>query len=309
MFIFIQPVSTHNKSNSMFKSSFGFIALVTGFFMCSCKKENTGPNTEGPKINFSFHFDSTQARLNALGQEVPVGMGNGALSPVFNVMSSHYVELAPDQFTALGAGQVLYKSAETTAGGERAIDFSHSKLAGQDEVFLSIPVSAVLAGTYNWLRVSLAYQNYNIKYRYMNQMLQGTLASFIGFRTYLTSYHVKDSSLTVNGNRNQGYWAFESSYLGYGFVSSGQAPAGATTVPNPIFATSPIPAGSCVVTGRFQTPLVISGHETSDINIRVSLSTNKSFEWTEVANPGTYDPADGDVPVDMGIRGMVPKVW
>lgn len=292
----------------MFKSSFGVIALFTGLFMCSCKKEKTDQNNEGPKINFTFHFDSTQARLNALGQEVAVGTGNGAQSPVFNVMSSHYVELAPNAFTALGGGQVLYKSAETTAGGETAIDFSQSKLAGQDEVFLSVPISSVSAGTYTWLRVSLAYQNYNIKYRYMNQMLQGTLASFIGFNTYLTSYHVKDSSLTVNGNRSQGYWAFESSYLGYGFVSSGQAPAGATTVPNPIFATSPIPAGSCVVTGQFETPLVISGNETADINIRVSLSTNKSFEWTEVANPGTYDPADGDVPVDMGIRGMLPKV-
>ena len=91
-------------------------------------------------------------------------------------------------------------------------------------------------------------------------------------------------------------------------MSSGQAPAGATTVPNPLFASSPIPAGSCVVTGMFASPLVITGNETSDINIRVSLSTNKSFEWTEVANPGTYDPADGDVPVDMGIRGMIPNV-
>ncbi|MBS1927348.1 MAG: hypothetical protein IT254_02425 [Chitinophagaceae bacterium] len=284
------------------------MALLTGIFMVSCKKENTTAQNTSPKINFIFHFDSTQARLNALGQEVTVGSGNGAQSPVFNKMSSHYVELAPDQFTALGAGQVLYKSAETTAGGSRAIDFSQSKLAGQDEVFLSVPVSGVAAGTYNWLRVSLAYQNYNIQYRFMNQLLQGTLASFIGFNTYLTTYKVKDSSLTVNGNRSQGYWAFESNYLGYGFVSSGQAPAGATTVPNPLFASSPIPAGSCVVTGMFASPLVITGNETSDINIRVSLSTNKSFEWTEVANPGTYDPADGDVPVDMGIRGMIPKV-
>ncbi|MCW5917715.1 MAG: hypothetical protein KIS82_10250 [Ferruginibacter sp.] len=292
----------------MFKSTTGALALFTGIILISCQKETIEPQNNAPKINFIFHFDSTQARLNALGQEVTVGAGNGAQSPVFNKMSSHYVELAPDQFTALGAGQVLYKSAETTAGGSRAIDFSQSKLAGQDEVFLSVPVSGVAAGTYNWLRVSLAYQNYNIQYRFMNQLLQGTLASFIGFNTYLTTYKVKDSSLTVNGNRSQGYWAFESNYLGYGFVSSGQAPAGATTVPNPLFATSPIPSGSCVVTGMFASPLVITGNETSDINIRVSLSTNKSFEWTEVANPGTYDPADGDVPVDMGIRGMIPKV-
>lgn len=292
----------------MFKSTFGAIALLTGIFLVSCQKESTVPNAGGPKINFIFHFDSTQARLNAIGQEVPVGVGNGAQSPVFNKMSSHYVELTADAFTPLGSGQVLYRAAETTTGGQLAIDFNKSKLAGQDEVFLSVPLSSLAPGNYNWLRVSLAYQNYNIQYRYMNQILQGTLASFIGFNTYLTTFKVKDSTLTVNGNRLQGYWAFESNYLGYGFVGSGQAPAGATTVPNPLFATSPIPAGSCVVTGMFAAPLAITGHETSDINVRVSLSTNKSFEWTEMAHPGTYDPADGDVPVDMGIRGMVPQV-
>jgi len=290
----------------MFKPVIGAVLLLSACIICSCKKDGSVKPDDGPKINFIFHFDSTQARLNAFGQEEAVGTGNGALSPVFNKMSAHYAELAPNQYTPLGGGEVLYKAAETTAGGENAIDFSQAKLAGQDEVFLSIPISTVAAGSYNWLRVSLAYQNYRIQYRYMNQMLEGSLASFIGFNTYLSSFKVKDSTLTVNGNRKQGYWAFESSYLGYGFISSGQAPQGATTVPNPAFATSPVPAGSCVVTGMFVTPLVITGNETSDINIRVSLSTNKSFEWTEAANPGTYDPADGDVPVDMGIRGMIP---
>lgn len=286
----------------------GAFALIVCYGLFSCKKTSTNQDEDGPKINFIFHFDSSQARLNAIGQEVAVGAGNGAQSPVFNIMSAHYVELAPDQFTALGGGQVLYRADETNSGGQNAIDFNKSKMSGQDQVFLTVPLKSFAAGTYKWLRVSLAYQNYNIKYRMMGQNLEGTLASFIGFRTYLDHFQVKDSTVSVNANKDQGYWAFESNYLGYGFVSTGQAPTGATTVPNPIFATSPIPQGSCVVTGAFATPLVVTGNETSDINIQVSLSTNKSFEWREVANPGTYDPADGDVPVDMGIRGMLPKV-
>lgn len=100
----------------------------------------------------------------------------------------------------------------------------------------------------------------------------------------------------------------EGTYLGFGFLSTGQAPPGATTVPNPIFATSPIPQGSCVVTAQFATPLIVTGNETKDINIIVSLSTNKSFEWIDVDHNGTYDPNNGDQVIDMGIRGMIPII-
>jgi len=159
------------------------------------------------------------------------------------------------------------------------------------------------------LRVSLAYQNYDIKFRYSGADYTGTLASFIGFRTYIQDYKIKNSTVSVNANKDQGYWGFETNVPGVGsFVNTGQAPAGATTVPNPIFATSPIPAGSCLVTGQFATPLVITGNETSDITIIVSLSTNKSFEWIDVDHNGTYDPNNGDAVIDMGIRGMIPKV-
>src|SRR3982750_1133040 len=94
----------------------------------SCKKSesNDDPTPTGPYINFVFKFDSTQARLNNLGAVSTIPAGNDAQSPKFNVMSAHYVELTPDQFTGLGAGAVLYKAPETTAGGANAIDFSKS---------------------------------------------------------------------------------------------------------------------------------------------------------------------------------------
>jgi hypothetical protein len=104
----------------------------------------------------------------------------------------------------------------------------------------------------------------------------------------------------VNDDKLQGYWAFESN----GAMVKGQAPAGATTVVNPLFASSPIPAGSCLVTGAFDAPLVISGNETEDVTVILSVSTNNSFEWTDPDGNGQYDPIDGDVPVDMGLRGM-----
>ena len=96
-----------------------------------------------------------------------------------------------------------------------------------------------------------------------------------------------------------------------------QAPASTTTtVPNPIANTSPIPSGSCVVTGRFATTgLIITGNETQDIVITVSLSTNKSFEWKDKNSDHLYQPlnaADNSVTedsvVDMGLRGLVPII-
>jgi hypothetical protein len=222
-------------------------------------------------------------------------------------MSAHYVELTPNQFTAIGGGDILYRAPETTAGGINAIDFSKSTFAGNNQVFLSVPIDSVVPGSYNWLRVSLAYQNYQIKYNANGQQLTGTIASFIGFNTYVNSYQIKDSTVNVNANKLQGYWGFETSVSGFGVVRTGQSQPGATTVPNPIFATSPIPAGSCLVTGQFATPLVITGNETSDITIVVSLSTNKSFEWLDSDSNGMYDPLAGDQVVDMGIRGLIPS--
>ena len=59
-------------------------------------------------------FDSTQVRLNNLGQPVAVPPGHGAQSPVFNRMSAHYVEFAPTATTLLGDGDVVYMAPETS---------------------------------------------------------------------------------------------------------------------------------------------------------------------------------------------------
>jgi hypothetical protein len=273
----------------------------------SCSKDSDSPTPiSTAKVNFIFKFDSTQARLNNIGQPSTIPTGNAAQSPKFNTMSAHYVELAPTALTALGTGAVLYHAPEVTTGGATAIDFSKAKFAGNNEIFLSVPVKSFAAGKYTWLRVSLAYQNYVVKITGLGQTIDATVASFIGYNTYITSHKVKDSTLAVNANRAQGYWAAEGSYLGFGSVQSGQAPAGATTVPNPLFNSSPIPAGSCVVTGQFAAPLIVTGNETSDINIVVSLSTNKSFEWRDITPNGQFNPLDGDQVVDMGLRGMIP---
>lgn len=118
--------------------------------------------------------------LDAFGNPAAVPANHGAQSPKFNKMSSHYIELAPGPFTLLGDGDVLFHNAETTAGGATAIDFSKSYPVANNEVFYSMPIKDVTPGTYQWLRVSLAYQNYDVEFRYnvagTNYDFNGTLA-------------------------------------------------------------------------------------------------------------------------------------
>ena len=277
------------------------LTTLAAFLFCfsTCSKKDHSANSSAELV-FVFKFDSTQQRLNNIGLLDLMPAANSGQSPLFNTMSSHYVELAPNAFTALGSGDVLYRAPEVTTGGSNAIDFSKSVQAKEGETFLSVPLDEVTPGTYQYLRVSLAYQNYGIKFNVLGQNLTGTVASFIGFNTYISNYKIKDSTVTVNANKLQGYWGLETAYG----VFSGDAPA--TTVPNPIASTSPIPAGSCVVTGVFTTPLTITGNETNDIKVTVSLSTNKSFEWKDHNLNGIYEPLDGDSVVNMGIRGLIP---
>ena len=282
----------------------------------------------GPRLIFKFKFDSTQVRLDNFGNPNPtIPSGHGAYSPVFNKMAAHYIELAPNDLTALGSGVVLYHAPETVIGGTTAIQFSQSVVVRENVIFFSAPLSTITAGSYKWLRLSLSYQNYDIPYKAnalptVNHIGTGTIASFLGYKTYVEKYKIKTQyrvpSTSVGGpnvNHLQGYWGFETYITGYGYyIADGQPPAGSTTVVNPNFANSPIPAGSCVVTSVFTNTasaaqnLMITGTETQDIIITVSVSTNKSFEWIDNTPDGYYQPENGETPVDMGIRGIIPKV-
>jgi hypothetical protein len=289
--------------------------LITGLLalsIFSCKKKN---DDEGPKLIFVFKLDSTQERLGNLGQPAALPAGNAGQSPKFNGISAHYIEMAPTAWTQIGEGAKLYHQSETTQGGSNAIKHSEAVIKKDGETFFEIPLKDVPAGTYEWLRVSLAYQNFDVKMRVdttisgfdINQTFDATIASFVGFNTYLDKFTIKTEEYIVNANKKQGYWGFESTFFSTLYADTGSSPG--TTVPNPIAATSPIPAGSCLVTGAFQNqPLIITGNETEDIVVEVSLSINKSFEWVDLNPNGLWEPLKGEYVVDMGLRGLIPKV-
>lgn len=306
------------------------LGLISFSAFASCKKDNPTPpapeEESGPRLIFQYDFDTTQVRLDAFGDPVNVPSGHGAQHPGMNSMTAHYIELAQGAYTPVGQGKVIYHADETTIGGDNAIVFSKTKIVGKGETFFSIPLKDLTPGEYEYLRVSVGYQNFDVKYYVdttivvqgfpdivIQQEFPGTIASFIGFNSYITNYKIKTETIPVNGNRKQGYWGFETkaNIQGYPFeyTTTGQSPAGATTVVNPIAGSSPIPAGSCLITGKFATnKLVITGNETQDIIIKVSMSTNKSFEWVDTNGNGKWDATKGEAVVDMGLRGMIPSI-
>ena len=284
------------------KLSFVVVALL--LFSCS-SDDNNNPPTESPQLIIKLKFNPNQARLNNLGQPSTIPSSNAAQSPTVRQMSANYIEFAPSATTLLGEGEIIFSGDETTAGGGNAINFQNAMFAGNNETFLTIPLSEVTNGNYEWVRVSLAYQEGDINFKATDgNSYTGTLASFVGYNTYITSFDLNGSVIEVNANRLQGFWAFEA----LGFTAQGQAPAGATTVPNPLFNSSPIPQGSCVVTGQFENGLTITGNETQDVVVTLSFSINDSFEWTEVNFDGQYEPGAGEQVVDMGLRGLIPLV-
>lgn len=297
----------------MIKNAVSVALLI--FLIVACKKDvldNQTPTTPvpaAPRLVFKIKLDPNQPRLDNFGQPATIPANHGAQTPVFDHISAHYIELIPNAFIQVGNGEVVFHGVETTAGGAIAADFDQAIIKQNGEVFYSVPLSQVAAGVYEFARVSLTYQNYDVNFMAYNTVMTGTIASFVGFNTFISSHTIKTQTLNPNENKLQGYWAWEThpnQLVLSPIVNSGQSLV--TTVPNPLSTTSPIPQGSCLVTGQFPSNLVITGNETQDIIVELSFSTNNSFEWSDALQNNIFEPLDGDTVVDMGIRGLIPRV-
>ncbi|MCP4442032.1 MAG: hypothetical protein GY810_24245 [Aureispira sp.] len=303
-----------------------FFLLTITVLVSSCVKDedkdknddNTTATTA--KLKFKFKFDPNQERLDNFGQPSTIPAGNAAQTPDFRGLSAHFIELVKDEFVPVQTGEMVYKGAETTVGGDKAIDFEQAVVEDENIVFLEVPIKDITPGTYKHIRVSVTYQQLDIKYDVINipglsQSLSdesGRMDVFVGFNTYLKEVTPIQKTETINANKKQGFWAFEtdlkSPYNNYNTLSSGQAPVGATTVVNPFANTAPITEGSCLVSGSFDNALNITGNETEDIEVTLSFSINNSVEWKDTNGNGKMDVDVGnnsvETMVDMGLRGL-----
>ncbi len=273
-------------------------------------------STSGAHLNFRFKFDSTQLRLDQAGLVSTVLAGNAAQSPRMNHIAANYIELLKNDTTKPGEGSVLYKSEETFCSGNKAIVFCKLVVVKENELFFSIPLSQVPAGNYKWLRISLAYQNFNVKVRTTSAGLaEACIASFTGYNTYVSKYKMNGVVMTPTlngvGDKLQGYWGYYSSIFGEDFKIEGQAPHTTVVNPNTGFLNT---LGSSLVYGEFynsassvKQTLNITGLENQDINVTINISTNKCFEWKEKTFDGIFQPEIGETIYDLGMRGIIPK--
>jgi len=280
---------------------FSVYFLILNFTLVSCKKEK-----QEPKLIVKYTFDPNQERLGNFGEPLTVPEGNAAQNPSFHLLGIGSLELIATVNTLPTLNSIIYLGPTTTQGGDEAFDFDKQLRVKDGEVLIEIPLKNITPGTYTYLRNSVEYQNYDFDLIYNDATLgelsfTGRLASFVGFKQYVKSYKIKNETVTVNANKMQGYFGFEITTALGTQVIEGQTPG--TTVPNSL-PSSPIPLGSCLVTGPFVTPLVITGNETENIVLNVSISTNNSFEWTEVVEDGKFEPSIGETVVDMGVRGL-----
>jgi len=298
------------------------LSILSVTILCVCLSCNKDVRTFND-MHFSFVFDATQPRLDNLGNLSEIAAGHATQTPLFSLLSIHYIEVASDEFTPFKDGSVLYMAPETVEGGEGAIDFDSSLVAAPNTDYLKINLERLQPGTYKYIRVSVAFQQYTVQYDINNLPVVGALtdetgniASFLGYRTFIRDLTIQNLTTSINQNKLQGFWGFETlftdDWAAYNEIYTGQSPVGATTVVNPIDATSPVPEGSCVITGAFTTPLVITGDETEELYITLSFSTNESFEWLDTNMNGKWDidalnAANTEQVVDMGLRGLVPN--
>ncbi len=298
------------------------LLLLIPIFFAGCRDDD--PTTSNV-LRVKFRFDPNQERLDNLGNPSPVAAGNAGQTPNFRGLSGHFIELLSNEFTLYKAGEELYEGPTVAASNSNpfgftdAIAFDSAIVVGSGETFLEIPLANINPGTYRHLRISVSYQSYDVNFNLKNVPTigdvdgqSGTVASFLGYNQYLSEFTVRDQSVNLNAAVLQGYWAFEtdlgSPYDPYNAVYSGQAPANATTVVNP-FPNNPVPPGSCVVSGSMDQDLVITGDETSDIEMTLSFSIDRSFEWVDDNGNGEWDldatdPTSSEQVVDMGLRGL-----
>ncbi len=272
-------------------------------------------NSSGKQLVLRLKFDSTQIRLNDLGQVSTPALGIGAQSPLVRGMSINYIELMPNSASIPGAGVVLYKAGETSCGGSKAWNFCKGLVIKENEVFISVALSSIPAGSYPWIRISIAYQELLVQ---ANSISTGkapaTIAAYSADLTYLAKTKIQNTVLTPTlggtGNKNRGYWLCHQAVFNGAYRLEGQAPH--TTVVNAntqdVNTTNQSFVYAQFVNSNTMNTeaLVIGNNENNDREVVLSFSTKGSFEWTEITNDGLFQPEIGETIQDFGCRGLIP---
>ena len=192
------------------------------YWTCSKTDADTSATTTNDaKLRLQFRFDAEQERLDNQGNPANMPLGHAAQTPDFNALSAFFIELVPTSLTQVRAGAIVYEaatqSAQSSSSFEEAVVFDKAIISDENVFFLEIPLQDIPVGDYQYLRASVTYQNFDIRFNLNNlpsplpsnlNHQKGTLASFIGFNTFIKDILVKNQTLNINADRQQGFWAF-----------------------------------------------------------------------------------------------------
>lgn len=310
--MFLRQYNTSKQSHKVL-----YVILLNALVLAACNKDIKHFSTAA----FQSQFDTAQARLDSEGNPSAIPAGNAAQSPQIQLLSLHYLELLPDALTPYKKGAQVYRSPETDKDGALAIDFDSAVLVSENEVSITVNINRIANNTYNYVRASVSYLRFGVDLTLHNVPVagdietSGTVAAFLEYNTFIGSLQLDSMSAEIHANKPQGFWALASQlpspYASYNALYTGQC-AGVTTVVNPIFATSPLPPSSGIITGKFSEPLVIDDEtKQQDLTITLVFSINNSFEWEDQNGDLKWDvdamnPALTEPVMDMGLRGMIP---
>lgn len=265
------------------------------------------------------------ARLDNDGNPVSPLPGNGSMSPIaINQLAINYIELVQTDTTGYKEGVIIYKAPETYIGGELAIHFDSLIMTSPGDDFFNVNLKKIPAGTYKYIRISVAYISYDIPLNIaaipglgeVNDT-RATFASLLGFRTYVNSITPLLIPKEINDNKERGYWLLETQIAapneGLSTIYSWQLESDNITSVNVLAGSAPIPSTQGVMTGMFDSPLEVLEEDTRDIRIHLGLSTNGIFEWEDSNSNGFWDFNASDIylsesVIDFGIRGVTPTV-
>lgn len=223
---------------------------------------------EDRMLRLKFEFDETLPRLNNFGFPATMPDGHAGQVPQFGRMSVHWIELVPNYLTAIGAGEVIYTGPTTTPP---IIDHSKAIIAGEGVFWLNISLLNIASGTYKYIRTSVAYQEYAVRFNLINNLDEwittqfpipagfsgindiesgtGYVQSFVGVNTYIGTIYSQGLQLVVNDNKLQGFGTLAQVFDNDAMnqenrqLISWDGIPNATTVPNPLWQSVTTPPG------------------------------------------------------------------
>lgn len=290
-----------------------FYLMLVGAFslIVGCSKQGAAGNN----LNIHFTFDSNQERLDSNGIVDNPNGNAGSQHIEVKRFAIARIEFNKGNDTNSSNALTFYKTEDTVINGVYVLNFPKLVWLDKTNNKLTIPIDNIPFGEYQFMKIVIAVIDYeitgqlNLSAGKSVQVIM-PIKSFLGHACYIPNFNIGDSLETINNIRAQGFTVSLVHYAPANIHRVFRGSAKIVTAPNPIYKTSPTIARSGIITAAFLNKSVVINETTNqDIELNVSFSTNKAFEWDDNNKNGAFDVVPVYEPIaNIGLRGMQPTV-